>query len=220
MPEKPDKLAPIKKLSDKSTKQEMLEADQSLAKQLEEKRGAELAPERRIEEKKVEEAVKVATAVAPDGIDREIGNLKADIGKMLVDVSDRLATESSRFRSIQKAVESKERDLKELYGIEKAAVSLTALIEAQNQKRTEFETEMTRERERLQGEIDSLRAEWDKEKKDHEAEIKERDSLEKKAREREREDFAYGFKREQQAIKDKLNDEKTTLEKEIKLRRE
>ena len=215
-----EKTAPLKKLSDKSTKQEMLEAYQSLAKQLEEKRGAELAPERRIEEKKVEEAVKVATAVAPDGIDREIGNLKADIGKMLVDVSDRLATESSRFRSIQKAVESKERDLKELYGIEKAAVSLTALIEAQNQKRTEFETEMTRERERLQGEIDSLRAEWDKEKKDHEAEIKERDSLEKKAREREREDFAYGFKREQQAIKDKLNDEKTTLEKEIKLRRE
>src|SRR6266446_4243308 len=186
MPEKPDKSAPIKKLSDKSTKQEMIEAYQALAKQLEEKRAAELAPERKIEERKADEAVKAATAVAPDGIDREIGNLKADIGKMLADVSDRLATESSRFRSIQKAVESKERDLKELYGIEKAAVSLAALIEAQNQKRTEFETEMTRERERLQGEIDSLRAEWDQEKKDHEAEIKERDALEKKAQDRSR----------------------------------
>src|SRR6266436_6034160 len=215
-----EKTAPVKKVSDKSTKQEMLEAYQALSKQLEEKRAAELAPERRIEEKKVEEALKVATAVAPDGIDREIGNLKADIGKMLADVSDRLATESSRFRSIQKAVESKERDLKELYGIEKAAVSLAALIEAQNQKRTEFETEMTRERERLQGEIDSRRAEWDQEKNDHETEIKERDALEKKAQERAREDFTYNFKREQQAIKDKLNDEKITLEKEIKLKRE
>jgi hypothetical protein len=72
MPEKP---APIKKLSDKSTKQEMLEAYQALAKQLDEKRAAEVAPERKIEERKADEAVKVASAVAPDAIDREIGNL-------------------------------------------------------------------------------------------------------------------------------------------------
>src|SRR6266481_3905760 len=160
MPEKP---ATPKKLSEKSTKQEMLDAYQALAKQLDEKRAAELAPERRIEERKTEEAVKVATTVAPDGIDREIGNLKAEIGKMLVDVSDRLAAESCKFRSIQKAVESKECDLKELYGIEKTAVSLAALIEAQNQKRTEFETEIARDREQLEAEIESKRTAWEEE---------------------------------------------------------
>src|SRR5207244_2168728 len=101
-----------------------------------------------------------------------------------------------------KAVESKEAELKELYGIEKAAVSLAALIEAQNEKRATFEFEMAREREQLQGEIDSLRAEWLEEKKTHDAELKEREATEKKARDREREDFSYGFKREQQAIKD------------------
>jgi len=217
MAEKPQS---VKKLSEKSTKQEMLDAYQTLAKQLEEKRAAELAPERRLEEKRTEEAVRIAAGVAPDGIDREIGNLKADIGKMLVDVSDRLATESSRFRSIQKAVESKERELMELYGIEKAAVSLAALIEAQNQKRSDFESDMTRERERLQGEIDTLRGQWEEDKKSHEAENKERDAAEKKAQERAREDFNYNFKREQQAIKDKLNDEKSALEKDIKLKRE
>lgn len=210
----------VRKLSEKSTKQEMLDAYQTLAKQLEEKRGAELAPERRLEEKRAEEAVKAAAAVAPEGIDREIGQLKAEIGKMLAEVSDRLAAESGRFRNIQKAVESKENELKELYGIEKAAVSLAALIEAQNQKRAEFETAMASERERLQTEIDTARADWEKEKKAREAEIKERDANEKKARDREREDFAYNFKREQQGIKDKLNDEKVTLEKEIKLKRE
>jgi len=217
MPEKP---SPIKKVSDKSTKQEMLDAYQVLVKQLEEKRASELAPERKLEEKKTEEAVKVAAAVAPENIDREIGQLKAEIGKMLVDVSDRLSTESAKFRSLQKAVESKERDLKELYGIEKAAVSLAALIEAQNERRFTFETEIAKEREQLQGEIDSLRAEWTEEKKAHEAEMKEREATEKKARDREREDFTYAFKREQQAVKDKLTDEKITLEKEIKLRKE
>jgi|SRR5579859_5260403 len=58
------------------------------------------------------------------------------------------------------------------------------------------------------------------EKKSHEAEVRERDALEKKAQERAREDFNYAFKREQQAIKDKLTDEKLALEKEIKVRRE
>ena len=217
MAEKP---APIKKLSDKSTKQEMLEAYQTLARQLEEKRASELAPERRLEERKTEEAIKVASAIASDGIDREIGGLKAQIGKMLADISDRLAAESDRFRNIQKAVESKERELKELYGIEKAAISLAALLEAQNQKRTDFETQIGREREELQGEIDAKRAEWEEEKRAHDAEAKERDAAEKKAQDRAREDFAYNFKREQQAIKDKLNDEKITLEKEIKLKRE
>jgi hypothetical protein len=217
MPEKP---APAKKLSDKNTKQEMLEAYQTLAKQLEEKRAAELAPERRIEEKRSEEAVKAATAVDPEGIDRDVGALKAEIGKMLADISDRLAAESSKFRSIQKAVASKERELQELYGIEKAAVSLAALIEAQNQKRLEFQTQMERDREELADEIQSRRAEWEQEKKAHEAELKERDATEKKARDREREDFTYTFKRDQQAIKDKLNDEKTALEKELKLRKE
>jgi hypothetical protein len=216
----PEKIAPPRKLSDKSTKQEMLEAYQALARQLEEKRGAELAPERRLEEKRVEEAVKVAGAVDPESIDRDIGALKAEIGKMLADVSDRLGAESSKFRSIQKAVAGKELELQELYGIEKAAVSLAALLEAQNQKRLEFDTQIEREREELETDMQSRRAEWDAERKTHEAELKERDATEKKARDREREDFTYAFKRDQQAIKDKLNDEKITLEKEIKLKKE
>ncbi|MGO9199613.1 MAG: hypothetical protein ACLQM8_03625 [Limisphaerales bacterium] len=217
MAEKP---APSRRLSEKSTKQEMLDAYQTLAKHLEEKRGAELAPERRAEEKRAEEAVRIAAAVEVEGIDREIGRLKSEVGKFLADISERLGAESGRFGSVQKAVESKELELKELYGIEKAAVTLAALLEAQNQKRAEFETDMAREREELQSEIAFLRAEWDKEKKTHEAELKERDTAEKKARERERDEFNYAFKRDNQAVKDKLNDEKAALEKEIKLKRE
>jgi len=154
MAEKPNTAA--KKLSDKSTKQEMLDAYQSVVKQLDEKRAVELAPERRIEEKRTEEAIKVAATVAPESIDRDIGNLKGEIGKLLANVSDMLATESAKFRNIQKAVESKERDLQELYGIEKTAVSLASLIEAQNRKRSDFETEMSNDRETLETQLKKL----------------------------------------------------------------
>lgn len=198
MPEKP---VVTRKLSDKSTKQEMLDAYQALAKELEEKRAAALAPERRLEEKKAAEAVKVATGIAPEGVDRELGGLRSEIGRMLASISDQLAAESARFRNVQKAVESKEQELKELYGIEKAAVSLAALIEAQNQKRTEFETQMAQERDELEKEIETKRAEWEEEKRTHDAEVKERDGAEKKAQDRAREDFNYAFKREQQSIK-------------------
>lgn len=215
-----EKTAPSRRVSDKNTKQELLEACQVLTKQLEEKRAAELNPERRLQEKKAEEALKAASSVAPEGIDREIGSLKAEIGAMLAEVSERLATEAARFKSLQQAVETKQRELQELYGIEKGASTLAALIEAQNLKRAEFETDMAQQRETLAREINENRAEWEKERKAHEAELRERDASEKKARDREKEQFDYVFKRDQQTLRDKLADEKAALEKELKLRKE
>ncbi len=215
-----EKDASLRKLTDKNTKQEMLEAYQALAKQLEEKRHAELNPERRLEEKKAEQAIKVAATVAAEGIDREIGGLKSEIGKMLADVSEKLAAEAARFRSLQKAVEVKEGEVKELYGIEKSASALAALIEAQNQKRREFEVETAQEREELKREMDETRLAWQKERQTHDAELREREATEKKTRDREKEQFDYAFKREQQSLRDKLNDEKTTLEKDLRLKKE
>jgi len=215
-----EKTAPIKKLSDKNTKQEMLETYQGLVKQLEAKRAGELNPEKKLEEKKAEEAIAAASAIAPEGIDREIGSLKSEIGKMLADVSEKLAGEAAKFRSLQKAVESKARELQELYSIEKAAASLAALIEAQNQKQLEFEAEMTHRRDDLNAEIAEAHATWEKESKEYEAELRDRETAEKKARDREKEQFDYVFKREQQALRDKLSDEKATAEKELRQKKE
>jgi hypothetical protein len=217
MAEKP---IPPKTLSEKNTKQEMLDAYRVLVRQLQEKRAAELNPEKRLQEKQSEEAVAVATELAPDGVERALGNLKADIGQSLAQIAERMAAEVARFKAIQKAVESKERELQELYGIEKAATSLAALIEAQHQKRQDFEVELDRQKEELTREIESTRADWEKERKSHDAELRERDALEKKNREREKEEFAYLFKREQQGVRDKLTDEKAALEKEILVKRE
>ena len=216
----PEKTAPIKKLSEKNTKQEMLDAYQAMAKLLDEKRQAELNPERRMEEKKSEEALKTAGSMAAEGVDREIGGLKSEIGKMLAEVSEKLGAEATRFRSLQKAVETKQKELQELYGIEKSASTLAALIEAHNQKRDDFDAEMAQQREGLKREMDETRSAWQKERQAHDAELREREAAEKKARDREKEQFDYGFKRDQQSLRDKLNDEKNTLEKELRLKKE
>ncbi len=216
----PDKPTHPKKISDKNTKQEILEAYGTLVQQLEEKRAAELNPQKKLAEKAAVEATQVAASVAPEGIDREIGTLKSEITRMLAEVSEKLAVEADKFKSLQKAVESKQSELQELYGIEKNASSLAALIEAQHQKRQEFETDMAQQRETLIREINEAHDEWEKERKAHEAEVRERDTAEKKARDREKEQFEYAFKRDQQTALDKLNDQKATLEKELRLKKE
>jgi len=214
-----EKIQP-KQLSMSNTKKEMLETYNALLKQLQEKREAELKPEKKIEEKKQKEVVKVAETLSSEGVVRDIGNLKLEIGKRLTHISDGLEEEVDKFKKIQKAIELKEGELTELYEIERSAETLAALIESQNQKRQEFESEMATRKEELNQEIRTVREGWEKEKKEHEAEVKERDAAEAKRRERENEEYGYDFKREQQLAKDKFEDEKAKTEKEIQLKKE
>src|SRR4051812_49197343 len=104
-----EKIAP-KKLSEKNTKQEMMDAYQTLLKDVEEKRSAELNPEKRSEEKKALESVKVASSLTPDEIDREVGALKGNIGRMLAEISEKLSSEVAKYRSLQKAIETKQKE--------------------------------------------------------------------------------------------------------------
>jgi hypothetical protein len=209
-----------RKRAEKSTKQELIETLEPVTQELLEASEASLNPERRLEERRSQEAVQVASSLATEEIDRGIGELKAAIGKALNGVAEQIAAESAKFRSLQIAITSKEKELQELYGIEKSAASLAALIEAQNLRRQQFDDEMARMRAELSSEVESTRNEWEREYKQHEMETRERDAAEKKARDREKEEFLYTFKREQQSMRDQLNDEKKKLEQELQSTRE
>ncbi len=209
-----------KKLTSSSTKQEMLEAYNAVVKQLEVQKEVELKPEKKLEEKKAKEVIQVADSLSTEGIARETSNLKIETGKMLAQISDRMEDEINKYKTIQNAVALKEKELQELYEIEKSAMTLAALIESQNQKRYTFESEMAAKKEDLTQEIETLRAEWEKEKDEYEATVKERDMTEKKRRDREKEEYDYAFKREQKLAKDKFEDEKAKLEKEAQIKKE
>ncbi|OGP90588.1 MAG: hypothetical protein A2156_09040 [Deltaproteobacteria bacterium RBG_16_48_10] len=209
-----------KKLTLSNTKQEMLEAYNVVVKQLEAQREVELKPEKKLEEKKAKEVIQVADSLSTEGIARETSNLKIETGKMLAQISDRMEEEINRYKAIQNAVALKEKELQELYEIEKSAMTLAALIESQNQKRQAFESDMATKKESLNQEIETSRTEWQKEKNDYEAMVKERDLAEKKKRDREKEEYEYSFKRDQKLAKDKFEDEKAKLEKEIQMKKE
>jgi len=208
------------KLSMSNTKQEMLKTYNALLKQLQEKKEEELKPEQKVEEKRAKEVLEVASSLSSEGVVKGISSLKLDMSKMLTQISDKLEDEVTKLNGIQKAIDIKEEELKELFEIEKSAATLAALIEAQNQKRQEYESEMVQRKEDLTREIEETRTEWETEKEKYEMETKEQNSVEKKKREREKEEFQYTFKREQQLLKDEFEDEKAKLEREIQLKRE
>ena len=210
----------IKKLTIKNTKQEMLEAYNELLQKLEEKREAELKPEQKAEEQKKRRAVEQADSLSLDGVTKGIGTLKSEINRIFSDILEKLETELAKYEDLKKAVAEKEKELAEIYEIQKSASSLAALIEAQNQRRKEFEREMEEKKAGLAAEIEAQRKEWEAKKALLEAELKQQREEEEKRRKREKEEWEYHFKREQMLAKDKLEDEKAAVEKELNEKRE
>ena len=218
-------------ISAANTKSELLEAYNRLRQQLEAKQDAGLNAERVKEDKRRQAAVEVAEAVAASGVDAKIGDLRQALSAALAELGDKLRQETEKYTQVKQAVLFKQAEIEEIYGIEQAAASLAALVEAQKQREEEFEAEiaaradeqaaqLATQRIELQGEIDATRATWEKERVACEAATKEARAAEERERKRRQEEFEYVFKRECQQKKDRLADELAQLEKDLASKRE
>ncbi len=203
-----------------STKKEILDAFNIAKQGLEQKAEIELKPEKKAEEKKEKETVKFADTLSSDSITKQINDLKLEVGKILSQTADKLEEETNKYRKIQEAIEIKNKEIQEIFEIEKSANTLAALIEAQKRKKEEFEEQMAEVKKQLEDEIEGQRIEWEREKKEYDEFVSKRDAEEKKARERQKEEFIYVFQREQMLAKNKFNDEMAKLEKEVTLKKE
>ena len=199
----------IRKLSMSNTKKEMLDAYNAILKKLQEKEEGKLSPGEIKEQKRSKEILKDVDSLASEGVIKSISELKMEMGNLLTRISDKLEEEVNRYIKVKEAIAIKEKEMGEIYEIEKNAQTLTALIEAQSQKRDEFEREMALARE-----------EWEREKKLREAERKEQEEMEQKRRQRMKEEFEYSFNRQKEMEKDKFEDEKAKLAAELRLKKE
>jgi len=210
----------IQQLSMNSTKKEILAAYDDLVKKFRRQKEQKLDAQERIREIETEEAVSVAEGLSADDVVKQVAELKAQIGGLLGEVSDRLESEVRKFDSLRRAIDAKESRLKEIYGIEREAGSLAALIEAQKSKREEYEAELGSRKARLEEEIRQTKAEWDKEKELHANEIAERNIEEKRRRQREQEEFTYEFEKKKRQARDEFEEVKRNLDRELAVRRE
>jgi len=209
-----------RKVSAAGTRKEMMESYNSHLQDLQERKEDELKPQEKREEIKAKEALVAADALTAEGIVQRIGTLKLDIGKMLSQIAETLGTEVDKLEGMKRAIAFREKEIQELYQIDRTAETLAALIEAQNIRRQDFEEEMAAKKGELEQEIEVLRSQWESDKQQRDAEGKEWAAAEKKRREREKEEFGYAFERERTLVMDKFADEKAKLEKEIQLSKE
>jgi len=112
-------------------------------------------------------------------------------------------------------IAAKERELSELFEIEKSAFSLAALLEANRQQKKEFEEVMARRRHELDEEIQATRVRWEKEKTTYVESVKEQKKEDDKRRKREDEEYHYLFNREKEQQRHALEDELAQLGKKV-----
>ncbi len=209
------------KLSMANTKREMLEEYRRVVEALKEKRENELRPDEALQKKQAVQAVAKADSLSSEGVEKAIAALRTEISAVLNTLPDKFSELLNEYHQLSHAADIKKEEIKELYEIDTTAETLAALIESQQNKRREFDEELTTRKRELEAEIRATREAWDAERKKHDEGVKQLEAEEKRRREREREEYEYTFAREKQLAKDRFADEQETLEREIaKKRRE
>lgn len=215
-----EKSTSTKKKSPAAAKQEMQATLGEIQKVAEERREAEATPAQRMEQRSAQAAVGTADALTLENVVKDITQLRSSVGRTLSQIAESLEAEVDKYQQVKKAIDTKEKELAEIYDIQRQAVSLAALIEAQQRKREEFEAGMAREKEDLEREIAETREQWEAEQGTREQAQKEQATADTRTRQRERDEYDYKFKREQQLARDQFADEKARTERELAVRRE
>ncbi|NOR25973.1 MAG: hypothetical protein GQ542_16610 [Desulforhopalus sp.] len=210
----------IQDSSMKNTKKELLDVIEKMQHEMTQKEQNLLNPEKVKKETKTKEIVKEAEEITSSILTTQIHDLKVAIAQELSDLAEKIASEAKKYTVIQEAIELKQAELEEIYGIEKHAASLAAILESNHQVKNQFEKEMALQREKLKDEISETRATWENEKKDYkDTSIEEQKSRDKK-RKREEDEYIYNLQRSRSIEENNFADKSAALEKEIAEKKE
>jgi hypothetical protein len=202
-----------KVVSDKSTKTEILDAyNELLAKNREQKAADQKAVKKESEEKEV---VKSAAQNSVEDTVKKLAGLKLEIVKSIDGLEERLISEYKRFTELQQAISIQSADVKEMYGIQTEAGSLTALILAQREIKENFEDEMEEKKADFESDMAQKKLQWKKEQEEFEFTRKERDAQLKKERQRDEEEYTYNLQLKRKKEADIYEATKAALEKEL-----
>jgi len=202
-----------KEISGKSSKSEILQAYHEVLERLRK----EKVPDRQAERKQAEEKrlVSDASQHTVEGIVKGLAQIKLEIGGALDNLEERLIAEFKKLSDLQQAIEIERKNLEEIHDITVNAGSLAALLQAQKEKKAQFEKEMDEKRGAFDAEWAQKRLEWKREQDVHEQSVKERDARLKKEREREEEEYTYSLQLKRKKEHDAYEAKKAALDKEL-----
>jgi hypothetical protein len=210
----------LPKVSTSNTKKEILEAYNRLQEQLEAEAARGLQPEKAKEARRNKEVIAVADDLAAAKVDKAVDTLKGEINDVLSDITARMEGQTRKYLQLKEAISAKEKELEEIFEIEKSTYTLAALLESQKQMRTEFEEQMARREAEIDEEITRTKAQWEREQAEYIAKTQEQKEQDKKLQQREKEEYEYSLSREREEKTNELQDEIRQLQKELAEKRE
>jgi hypothetical protein len=160
----------------------------------------------KVKEAEVREEV---AGITVEGVVERMSSLGLEVTRSLAGLSGKLVEEVGRLTSIRAAVELEKRELERLHKIDVAATALDQMVQ-----------EYSHEKERLEAEIASRRAEWEEEARVAERDRKEQEESLKKQRQREIEDYEYKKSLDRKKAQDKYEEELRLVEKSNKEKQE
>lgn len=204
-------------VSGKSTKNEILKAYNELLAKIK----YEKPLDRQEEGKKEKEGriVKDASQNSTEKIVKGLAEIKLEIGNSLDTLEERLISEFKKLTELQQAIEIEQKDLENIHEIKVCADGLAALLQAQKEKRLQFEREMEEKKNIFETEMAQKRLQWKKEQDDFELSRKEKDLRLKKEREREEEEYTYALQLKRKKDNDSYEAKRSALEKELNEKR-
>lgn len=201
-------------LSTKNTKAEILEAYESLLKNVQTAKAE--VPKQMQEEKQKKEIVNKVSDISGEKIISSISGLQITLENSFDELRQNLLDEFQKLENIRSAIAVEKQSLEDLYDLSSNTDSLAAMLLAQKEKKENFEKMMADERATFEHEMAEKKELWNIEKSKHQIEDKETADELVKRRKREEEEYSYNLKITRQKEQNDYDAKKSALEKELK----
>ncbi|KAF0134820.1 MAG: hypothetical protein FD145_388 [Candidatus Saganbacteria bacterium] len=207
----PEEKKPV--LSGRSAKGEIFKAYKELLDIIKEQKYKSPQEEKKENEKK--EIIKTVAQISQEKIVNNISSLKLELSRSLDTLGENLSLEYEKLSEFQQAIEIEKNNLNNIHQIEVEAESLSALLQAQSEKKAAFEADIQENKLKFEEEMDQLKKQWEKDQEEYELLQKEKDIQSKKDRKREEDEYNYNLQLQRKKEKDNYEEAKEALEKEL-----
>jgi hypothetical protein len=205
------------KITEKDTKATILSALRQAEKTITELEKGKLKAEQETTQKKATETIKKADKMAEVSMEDKITDLTKSINQILGKIGEDIASEANNLQTIKDAIALKETELKDLFGIEKQANTLAALVDAHQELKLAQEKELKEAKEEATTKLDNIESLIKTKNEEYQALLKEQAKELQQKQKRDDDEFHYNAARRKKLENDKLEDELTAKRKEFQL---
>ncbi|MFK0732108.1 MAG: hypothetical protein ACFKPT_13600 [Gloeotrichia echinulata GP01] len=216
-----------KKLTDKSTKAEILQAYEELAKEatavksqlnqaLKENQSVTTVTQEKPKEELKQTMNKPSTIQQKmNSTIESLAKIQLGFGSAANELSEQLTTQASKLEQIREAVENEVDQLARLHNLEISEDILDTLIKSYEDNSKAYQEEFSQRQEILLQEIDEQRKTWAKEQEEKNREIKERDANINKNRQRDEAEYKYNLELQRKLQRDEYEQQQKALNKQL-----